>query len=89
MDAPSRSPDLMQIRQAQLPSALIACTEGICEINVTRNTVLSAHTPDERHEPGALCQENGKGRQDRSFETLCREIEAGHRMAGADSHKTG
>ena len=54
MDAPVCGPDLMQIRQAQLLTALIACTEGICEINVTRNTVLSAHTPDERQEPGAL-----------------------------------
>ena len=54
MDAPLRSPDLMRIRQAQLLTALIACTEGLCEINVTRNTVLGAHTPDERREPGAL-----------------------------------
>ena len=54
MDAPVCGPDLMQIRQAQLLTALIACTEGICEINVTRNTVLSAHTPDERQELEAL-----------------------------------
>ena len=51
----------MRIRQAQLLTALIACTEGLCEINVTRNTVLGAplpdgagSCPDERQEPDTL-----------------------------------